>query len=140
MSDDIIRKALGMDIVSPEEKESQVSVEVIDGTNAAVETDFQYVIDNLKELIAKGQDSIDELVLIAKQSQHPRAYEVIATLLKATADMNMEILNSHKKKKDIAPSQADHSKGVSTSNVTNNLFVGSTAELQNFLDQQQKKK
>ena len=107
----------------------------VETVNTPLEEDFDFVVENLKELIAQGKDTIDELILIAKQSQHPRAFEVIATLMKAVADMNNDIINAHKKKNDIVPASAEHSKG--TRNVTNNnLFVGSTAELQAFLDQQ----
>ena len=77
------------------------------------------------------------MLVIAKQSQHPRAFEVVATLLKASADINNDLLAAHKKRHDLKPTQAPHTKGVA--NVTNNnLFVGSTAELQNFLEQQKK--
>jgi hypothetical protein len=79
-------------------------------------------------------------MLIAKQSQHPRAFEVIATLIKATADMKSELMSTHKKKADLESKtgKSTHSKGVA--NVTNNnLFVGSTAELQAFIEQQKKK-
>ena len=139
MSDDIIKRALGMDD-TVEEATAVVPYESSDiepaESSGPLEDDFDYVVDNLKELIAKGESAIDELLLIAKQSQHPRAFEVVATLLKATADMNNDVLAAHKKKHDIKPTQAMHSKGAA--NVTNNLFVGSTAELQNFLEQQKK--
>jgi hypothetical protein len=134
MSDDIIRKALGMTVVTPVEQ--GVAIIPTDSEQESnLEVDFDYVISNLKELIAQGQEAISELISIAKQSQHPRAFEVVATLLKATADMNNDIVSAHAKKHNIKPTEARHSKGVA-GNVTNNLFVGSTAELQNFLEQQ----
>lgn len=135
MSDEIIKRALGIETTDEDVSQEIVPYEAEQLENN-LENDFEYVIDNLKDLIEQGQESIQELMLIAKQSQHPRAFEVIATLLKATADMNNDILNAHKKKHDIKPTEATHSKGVK--NVTNNLFVGSTAELQNFLEQQKK--
>lgn len=144
MSDDIIKRALGMDEDSsmPATNSQDVIVydEDVDSASfGALEDDFDYVVDNLKELISQGKEAIEHLMQVAKQSQHPRAYEVIATLLKATADMNNDIMAAHKRKHDIKPIQASHSKGVA-GNVTNNLFVGSTAELQNFLEQQSNKK
>lgn len=136
MSDDIIRRSLGMDLSEVVEQNAMVPYEP-PVEQPRLEEDFDYVVDNLKDLIAKGQEAIDELILIAKQSQHPRAFEVIATLLKATADMNNDVLAAHKRKHDIRPAEgAPHSKGVA--NVTNNLFVGSTADLQNFLEQKKK--
>jgi hypothetical protein len=138
MSDDIIKRALGMDI-EPVGSDNALVVQPEVHLEDEVEMDFEYVRQNLTDLIAQGKDSIEELIMIAKQSQHPRAFEVIATLIKATADVNSDLLAVHKKKNDLRPSQATHSKGVSTV-TNNNLFVGSTAELQEFLDQQQNKK
>mgnify|MGYP001612232069 CR=1 FL=1 len=138
MSDDIIKRALGMSITAPVEQEAAIIQ--YEEQETGLDTDFEYVVTNLKELIAQGQDAISELMLIAKQSQHPRAFEVIATLLKATADMNNDIIQNHSKKHNIKPAEAArHGKGVA-GNVTNNLFVGSTAELQNFLEQQKSNK
>ena len=102
-----------------------------------VEMDFEYVRENLTDLIAQGKDSIKELLAIAKQSQHPRAFEVIATLLKVNSDINNDLVALHKKKNDLRPASAPHTKGVAVTN--NNLFVGSTAELQNMLEQMKKK-
>lgn len=139
MSDDIIKRALGMGIYETiDDKKALIPYEgQIEPADDAVEMDFEYVRDNLKDLIAQGQEAISELMVIAKQSQHPRAFEVIATLLKATADMNNDVMMAHKRKGEMRPSSANHSKGVA-SVTNNNLFVGSTADLQNFLEQQKK--
>lgn len=141
MSDDIIRKALGMgaEMLPSEPTNQLIPYEATENTDLddTVEMDFEYVRENLNELIAQGKEAIAELMLIAKQSQHPRAFEVIATLLKATADLNADLLTTHKKKLDLRPNSATHSKGVA-SVTNNNLFVGSTADLQNFLEQQKK--
>ena len=70
--------------------------------------------------------------MLAKNSEHPRAYEVVATLIKTLADTNKDLLDTRKKKLDI-----DKARGASPSSdaktVNNNLFVGSTSELQKFL-------
>jgi len=132
MSDDIIKKALGMDII-PIEETRPLEGEIVESTTDEVILDFEYVRENLKELISQGQESIAELILIAKQSQHPRAFEVIATLLKATADINSELIGTHKKESDLkGDRKTSHTKGIAT-HTTQNLFVGSTAELQQFL-------
>ena len=89
--------------------------------------DFQYARENLYNLIERGQDGLDELLEIAKASQHPRAFEVVGQLVDKLTTTNKELLNLHKSKKDIKTE-----KGGPTS-VNNNLFVGSTAELQKFL-------
>lgn len=138
MSDDIIRRAMGMDEEGPEYSKALVPLESNEPSDDKVEMDFEYVRENLQELIAQGQDAIQELIMIAKQSQHPRAFEVIATLLKATADMNNDLLAVHKKKNDLRPTQASHTKGVGVTN--NNVFVGSTAELQTMIENLNKPK
>ena len=92
------------------------------------ETDFQYARENLYNLIERGQDGLEELLEIAKQSQHPRAFEVVGQMIDKLANTNKELLNFHKTKKDI---QAEKTSGPT--NVTNALFVGSTSELQKLL-------
>ena len=91
------------------------------------DTDFQYARENLYNLIERGQDGLEELIEIAKQSEHPRAFEVVGQLIDKLTTTNKELLNLHKTKKDIQTE-----KGGPT-NVTNALFVGSTAELQKML-------
>ena len=91
------------------------------------DSDFQYARENLYNLIERGQDGLDELLEIAKASQHPRAFEVVGQLVDKLTTTNKELLNLHKSKKDIKTE-----KGGPTS-VNNNLFVGSTAELQKML-------
>ena len=92
------------------------------------ETDFQYARENLYNLIERGQDGLEELLEIAKQSQHPRAFEVVGQMIDKLENTNKELLNLHKTKKDI---QAEKTSGPT--NVTNALFVGSTSELQKLL-------
>ena len=96
-------------------------------TNDDSETDFQYARENLYNLIERGQDGLEEMLEIAKSSEHPRAMEVFGQLLGKLTDTNRELLNLHKTKKDILQETSG------PKNVSNNLFVGSTAELQKFL-------
>lgn len=91
------------------------------------DTDFQYARENLYNLIERGTDGLEELLEIAKQSEHPRAFEVEQQTIGQLTTTNKELLNLHKTKKDIKVE-----KGGPTS-VNNNLFVGSTAELQKML-------
>ena len=90
------------------------------------DTDFQYARENLYNLIERGQDGLDELLEIAKQSEHPRAFEVVQQTIGQLTTTNKELLNLHKIKKDIKAERGP-------TNVTNALFVGSTAELQKML-------
>ena len=91
------------------------------------ETDFQYARENLYNLIERGTDGLEELLEIAKQSEHPRAFEVVQQTIGQLTTTNKELLNLHKTKKDMRTER-----GGPTS-VNNNLFVGSTAELQKML-------
>lgn len=137
MSDDIIKKALGMSLDSPKEDNPVVPYkEEISHIDDELENDIKFAHDNIIELIAQGSEAISELMLIAKQSQHPRAFEVIANLLKTTSDLNNDLVNLHKKRVDINPKST---KNDSRPTTQNNLFVGSTAELQKFLADMNKK-
>lgn len=95
-----------------------------------VTDDFEYARGNLIAAIEKGQEALTSIVDVAGMSQHPRAYEVVATLLKTVADANKDLLELQKRKKDLT--------GISSAptTVNNNLFVGSTAELQRLIKKQ----
>ena len=75
-----------------------------------------------------GADAIDNVLLVAKESDSPRAYEVAAQLIKAVADVNKDLLDIHKKVKDIEDNEGAGQKATSITN--NSIFVGSTKDLQ----------
>ena len=91
-----------------------------------VDSDAEYARQNLKNLIAKGNDAVDHIVSIAKQSEHPRAFEVAAGMLKNLADMNKDLLEIQKRKQDLKPKITNNTQNVI---VDKAVFVGSTAEL-----------
>jgi hypothetical protein len=95
-----------------------------------VEDDAEFARTNIRELIAKGNSAIDNLLLVANASEHPRAYEVAAGLIKNLADLNKDLLEIQKRKKDLDPTQV---KNNSTTNIDKAVFVGSTTELVKFL-------
>tara|TARA_Y100000034_G_C6892063_1_gene410601 strand:- start:850 stop:1275 length:426 start_codon:yes stop_codon:yes gene_type:complete len=97
-----------------------------------LDTDLKYTRENLYNLIERGTDAIEELVQVAKESEHPRAYEVVGQLLKTVSETNGKLLEVHKIKKDITREEREVS--IKSQNVTNALFVGSTAELQKLLN------
>ncbi len=97
-----------------------------------LDTDLKYTRENLYNLIERGTDAIEELVQVAKESEHPRAYEVVGQLLKTVGETNGKLLEIHKMKKDITREEQEVS--IRSQNVTNALFVGSTAELQKLLN------
>ncbi len=96
-----------------------------------VTDDFEYARGNIIAAIEKGQEALTGIVDVAGMSQHPRAYEVVATLLKSVAEANKDLLELQKRKRDLT--------GISPtgpSTINNNLFVGSTAELQQLIKKQ----
>ena len=98
-----------------------------------VDNDAEYARQNLKNLIAKGNDAVDHIVSIAKQSEHPRAIEVVGNLMKQLADINQQLLDLHQQKQKL-----DGPK-VAEKNVTNNsIFVGSTQDLAKMIQNMKK--
>lgn len=97
------------------------------------EKDYDYARGNMINIIEKGNEALDGLLDIAGQSQHPRAYEVVTALLKTMSDVNKDLLDLTKKKKELNAMDGINN-GAKT--INNNLFVGSTAELQKFLKSQ----
>ena len=89
--------------------------------------DYNYARENYYNLIERNQDAVEEMLEIAKQSEHPRAFEVVGQLIKSGLDANKELMSLHKTKKELS---IEKSSGV---NVNNAVFVGSTAELQKLL-------
>jgi len=99
------------------------------------DNDFDYTRETLYDLIEKGREGIEEMIEVAKQSEHPRAYEVLAKLIKDTADTSSQLMDLHKKVKEIDKIMAPDTslQSLPSGNTTNNLFVGSTTELQRML-------
>ena len=90
--------------------------------------DYNYARENYYNLIERNQDAIEEMLEIAIQSEHPRAFEVVGQLIKSGLDANKELMGLHKTKKELSIE-----KGGPTTTVNNAVFVGSTAELQKLL-------
>lgn len=108
-------------------------VKPINDTESISNTDFQYTRENLYNVIERGQDAMEGLLQVAQETEHPRAYEVVGQLMDKLTNANKELINLHKQIKDI-----NNDDTVRTQNVTNALFVGSTAELQKLLKAKQK--
>ena len=113
---------------------SYQSTEIIEA-KTPVEDDAEFARQNIRTLIEKGNTAMDNLLLVANASEHPRAYEVAAGLIKNLADLNKDLLEIQKRKKDLDPLQA---KGGGTTNIDKAVFVGSTTELVKFLKNKEK--
>ena len=112
---------------------------VIDNTDNKIESDYDITRNNLKQLLDKGQEALVHALEVAKQSEHPRAFEVVGGLMKHLSDINHQLLDLHKKKQVLDRPKDDESK--EQTNVTNNsIFVGSTADLSKMLDDIRKNK
>jgi hypothetical protein len=94
--------------------------------------DFNLARANIHKVIDDGQEAIDKLSQIASSSQHPRAYEVLATLMKVQLDANKDLMDLQKKIRDLQ--NIDEPNNPAAKQITNNLFVGSTSELQKMIE------
>ena len=105
-----------------------------DDTLDDVDTDYKYQRENFYNLIERGQDAIDGILEVAKQSDHPRSYEVAGNLISQVADITEKLgkLQASMKRLKEVPNNAPK-------NVTNALYVGSTAELQKLLKKDKEK-
>jgi len=106
----------------------QENTELVIPNDKDPDTDFETGRENLYKLLDKGNDAIDGILALAKEGEHPRAYEVAGQLIKTVADVSKDLLELQEKLKKIKEVPKTGPKSV-----TNALFVGSTTELQKFL-------
>ena len=92
-----------------------------------IETDYKYARENLYDLVERGQDAIDGVLELSKETEHPRAYEVAGQLIKTVSETAEKLIDIQKKLKDLEKEDSS----VKTQH--NHLYVGSTSELQKFL-------
>ena len=104
-------------------KSPDVEINTKDLTN-----EYEFSQEQYHTLIDKGNDALDELLAVAKESENPRAFEVVTQLLSGLTNTTKELLQLQKTKKEIEKDVKD------PSTVNNSLFIGSTAELQELLD------
>ena len=107
----------------------------VNPTTVDIDKDYKYTRGQLYSIIEKGQEAINGILELAQESEMPRAYEVAGQLIKNVADATDKLMDLQKKLKDV--NEEKETKGPTT--VNNSLFVGSTAELQKFLKQNDEK-
>jgi hypothetical protein len=117
------------EIVSSKVETIEEKIEKVTAPIDDIKKDYDYTRGNLYSLIEKGQEAINGILELAQESEMPRAYEVAGQLIKNVADATDKLMDLQKKLKDIEEEKV--SKGPT--NVTNALFVGSTAELSKLL-------
>jgi len=111
---EVLPKKTSTEIVVPEDKDPEI--------------DFETGRKNLYNLIDKGNEAIDGILNLAKEGEHPRAYEVAGQLIKTVSEVSQNLLDLQDKLKKVKEVP-----NTGPKNVTNALFVGSTTELQKML-------
>lgn len=96
-----------------------------------IKKDYEYTRGNLYSIIEKGQEAINGMLEVAQDSEGARSYEVVGQLIKSVSDATDKLIDLQKKMKDLE--KEDEKSNNSPQNVTNALFVGSTAELSKLL-------
>lgn len=131
---DPIGNALGLEPF--ENTTNAIEKLLVNGHDDSASKDFEYARSNLYEVIQEGKEAMFKLAEIASSSQHPRAFEVYAKLMDTMLNANKELLNMQSKIREI--NHIDSPVNEKAKNVTNNLFVGSTAELQKMIQDMKK--
>ncbi len=92
-----------------------------------IETDYKYAREHLYDLIERGQDAIDGILDLSKETEHPRAYEVAGQLIKTVGETAEKLIDLQQKMKVL------EKEDTKIRDQHNHLYVGSTSELQKFL-------
>ena len=120
------------DMIDIEETKEIQKSPAVETTTTDLTTDYDFSRDQYHNIIQKGNDALESLLDIAKEGEQPRAFEVATQLMNSLAATTKELLVLQKTKKEV------EGKGK-PSTTENNLFVGSTSELQKLLDMKKKK-
>ena len=138
MSFDSLNEAFDVssEIVSSEPEQVKPVQKEVDAIKSDTRKDYEYTRGNLYSLIEKGQEAVNGILELAQETEQARAYEVAGQLIKNVADATDKLLDLQKKLKDVE----EESQSKSPTNVTNALFVGSTADLAKLLKQNKENK
>ena len=138
MSFDSLNEAFDVssEIVSSEPEQVKPVQKEVDAIKSDTRKDYEYTRGNLYSLIEKGQEAVNGILELAQETEQARAYEVAGQLIKSVADATDKLLDLQKTLQDVE--EESSSKGPT--NVTNALFVGSTADLAKLLKQNKENK
>jgi predicted house-cleaning noncanonical NTP pyrophosphatase (MazG superfamily) len=124
------------DLIPQEKPKTEVidnsTGEIIQTPEAKINSDYETARDNLRELLTTGQNALYSALEVAKQSEHPRAFEVVGNLMKQLADVNQQLMDIHQQKQKL-----DGKTGKADKVTNNAIFVGSTAELGKMIKKMQ---
>ena len=133
---DGISKALNVEFNQKERKPTDmvVKVDALPVSKERLEKDlghdYRRVRNNLQDLIETGQDAVDGILNVARDSDSPRAFEVAGQMIKTLADMNKDLIDLHNKMKVINKEET-----TINHNTNNSIYVGSTSDLQDLINQ-----
>ena len=116
-------------IEKTEQLPAKIESQVTKNLDTDLDIDYEDSRQTLKELVEKGNQAIDHLLAIASETEHPRAFEVVATLIKNTAEANEKLMTMQKTVRELK----NIKKNDSSVNVDKAIFVGSTSELSKLL-------
>ena len=112
--------------------ETKIQKHTLTGTKSKIDADFERVRRDLFDLSTQGEEAIELMMELARESEHPRAFEVLGQLIKQNAEIGEKVLKLHKSKKE--QDKTDEPAALAQQAATNNnVFIGSTAELQKML-------
>ena len=127
--------ALGLNAMAQFDDKKDLVPAVVQTDSEQVETDIDQARGNLTDAISLSQTAVQDMLSIAQQSQHPKAYEVLNAMIKTYADISMGLIDLQAKKAKLVAKKPE-GEGQT---INNNLFVGSTAELQQMLENMKSK-
>jgi hypothetical protein len=119
-----LAEILNTDYIPVVQEDKPITIHQSDENNP----DANYSRANYYNLIEKGNEALDGILEVAKESQHPRAYEVAANMIKNLSDVTEKLMILQKQQKELNPQKAEQ-QGPTNINVDKAVFVGSTAEL-----------
>lgn len=93
------------------------------------DNDFEYSRRIYHDLLAKGSEALEDMMEVARATEHPRAFEVLSNMMKNVGDINGSLMDLHKKKHDMEKKEVP----ALPTTTNNNVFVGSTTDLQRML-------
>jgi hypothetical protein len=103
---------------------------MMDNDKQTAENDFEYSRRIYHDLLAKGSEALEDMMEVARATEHPRAFEVLSGMMKNMGDINGSLMDLHKKKKDF---NKEDKPAELANQTTNNVFIGSTSDLQRML-------
>lgn len=117
-------------IDSTEESKENSLVPLDPNINYDTENDYQLARQTMRNVLIKGDDTLNEIINLAKNSEHPRSYEVAGQLMKTLSDVSKDLLGLQKQVKDL---QQDTNLPAQIGTQNNVVFAGSTHELMKLL-------